>query len=135
MAHALARWARSAEEREEKLRKMRGTLYVLGDGHKTKKCLNSWKELVGRNHRAMLSVARMLGGQKRKAWERWHAFRLQNSRAYSRMLSAFSSALRKVTRARARALTLTLTLTLTLPLTLTLTRTRTRTLTLTLTLT
>ena len=69
MAHALARWARSAEEREEKLRKMRGTLYVLGDGHKTKKCLNSWKELVGRNHRAMLSVARMLGGQKRKAWE------------------------------------------------------------------
>ena len=56
----------------------------------------------------MLSVARMLGGQKRKAWERWHAFRLQNSRAYSRMLSAFSSALRKVTRARARALTLTL---------------------------
>ena len=45
----------------------------------------------------MLSVARMLGGQKRKAWERWHAFRLQNSRAYSRMLSAFSSALRKVT--------------------------------------
>ena len=81
----------------------------------------------------MLSVARMLGGQKRKAWERWHAFRLQNSRAYSRMLSAFSSALRKVTRARARALTLTLTLTL--PLTLTLTRTRTLTLTLTLTLT
>ena len=75
----------------------------------------------------MLSVARMLGGQKRKAWERWHAFRLQNSRAYSRMLSAFSSALRKVTRARA------LTLTLTLTLTRTRTRTRTRTLTLYLT--
>jgi len=46
----------------------------------------------------MLSVARMLGGQKRKAWERWHAFRLQSSRAYSRMLAAFSSALRKAFR-------------------------------------
>ena len=84
-----------SEEREEKLRKMRGTLYVLGDGHKTKKCLNSWKEFVGRNQRAMLSVARLFGGQKRKAWDRWHTFRVQNSKAFSRMLSAFSSALRK----------------------------------------
>ena len=93
--NALVRWSRSAEEREEKLRKMRGTLYVLGDGHKTKKCLNSWKEFVGRNQRAMLSVARLFGGQKRKAWDRWHTFRVQNSKAFSRMLSAFSSALRK----------------------------------------
>ena len=65
--NVLVRWSRSAEEREEMLRKMRGTLYVLGDGHKTKKCLNSWKELMGRNQRAMLSVARLFGGQKRKA--------------------------------------------------------------------
>jgi len=93
--NALVRWSRSAEEREEKLRRMRGTLYVLGDGHKTKKCLNSWKELVGRNRRAMLSVARLFGGQKRKAWDCWSALRLRQSKALSRMLSAFSSALRK----------------------------------------
>ena len=59
MVSALAR-LRSAEEREAKLRRMRGLLYTLAGGHRCLKALNSWKALVRGHARALRAAVALV---------------------------------------------------------------------------
>lgn len=68
---ALLRWAQSAEEREEKLRRMRGTLYSLAGGHRTLKALNSWKEAITLRAQARRALSAFVNQSSRRAWNRW----------------------------------------------------------------
>ena len=92
---ALRRWAGSAAAREEKLRLMRGTLYVLGDGYKVKKCLNSWIGFLEMNRKVLKGLVALTRRSEYKAWNRWYDRCVKAAEVRAKMRGALSIALRK----------------------------------------
>ena len=74
---------------------MRGTLYVLGDGYKTKKCMNSWRGLLEMRRRVLRGLSSFLHRSVRKAWNRWYDRGVKAEAVRRKMRGALSTALRK----------------------------------------
>jgi protein SFI1 len=92
---ALNRWAGAAEERENRMRVMRGTLYKLGDGHKLMKALNSWRALLEHLKALRRGLSSLTHREHRKAFNKLEHNAVMTAEVKRKLMSALNVRMRK----------------------------------------